>query len=536
MSGARASPAEEGTREGTGETANKGEARADGARSGQCWVQRGEIRRRLETRGWTRARRAAGQRWAERERGRGREWGRGQGLGRGLVAPKGTSAWGPRARSRPCPSKFPARARPRPSRAPAQRQAPPFWGARPPRPHPRGPAPASPHSSLFFPCWGRGPAGSRVRLPGAGFACLQLLRVPRQARRPQPRRRLSVRPAACAPRFIGLPLSQWLGVRDQTRRQVKPNATLEKHFLTEGHRPKEPQLSLLAARCGLTLRQTQRWFRRRRKQDRPQLTKKFCEASWRFLFYLSSFVGGLSVLYHESWLWAPVMCWENYPNQTLKPSLYWWYLLELAFYLSLLIRLPFDVKRKDFKEQVIHHFVVVILMTFSYSANLLRIGSLVLLLHDSADYLLEACKMVNYTQYQHVCDALFLIFSLVFFYTRLVLFPTQILYTTYYESLGNRGPFFGYYFCNGLLMLLQLLHVFWSCLILRMLCSFIKKGQMEKDIRSDVEESDSSEEEEAGAQEPLQLKNGAARGPRPAPTDGLRSRVAGRLTRHTTAT
>ncbi|KAL4663504.1 hypothetical protein H8957_013729 [Semnopithecus entellus] len=84
-------------------------------------------------------------------------------------------------------------------------------------------------------------------------------------------------------------------------------------------------------------------------------------------------------------------------------------------------------------------------------------------------------------------------------------------------------------------MLLQLLHVFWSCLILRMLHSFIKKGQMEKDIRSDVEESDSSEEE-AAAQEPLQLKNGAARGPRPAPTDGPQSRVAARLTRHTTAT
>ncbi|XP_008067189.2 ceramide synthase 4, partial [Carlito syrichta] len=187
-------------------------------------------------------------------------------------------------------------------------------------------------------------------------------------------------------RFVGLPLSRWLGVPSQTRRQVKPNATLEKYFLTEGRRPKEVRASLpppLARMAAL-------WMANLLWQGKPSCLTGFLHAcSWRFVFYLCAFFGGLSVLYHESWLWTPVMCWDNYPNQTLKPALYWWYLLELSFYISLLITLPFDVKRKDFKEQVAHHFVAIVLMTFSYSSNLLRIGSLVLLLHDCSDYILE---------------------------------------------------------------------------------------------------------------------------------------------------
>lgn len=50
-------------------------------------------------------------------------------------------------------------------------------------------------------------------------------------------------------RFVALPLSRWMGVRDQTRRQMKPNPVLEKYFLRMGQRPLEvsPYILLTSA-------------------------------------------------------------------------------------------------------------------------------------------------------------------------------------------------------------------------------------------------------------------------------------------------
>ncbi|XP_049644242.1 ceramide synthase 4-like [Suncus etruscus] len=325
-------------------------------------------------------------------------------------------------------------------------------------------------------------------------------------------------------RFIALPLSWWLGVRDQPRLPVKPIPALERHFMTAGPKFKEAQMVLLASQCGLTLQQIRCWFWRRRNQDQPSLSKKFCEASWRFTHFFCSSLGGFSILYHESWLWRPVMCWDSYPNQPLKPTLYYWYLLDLSFFISLLIMMPLDNKRKDFKEQVLHHIVTIALIVFSYSSNLLRIGSVVLLLLNCSDYLLQAGKMFNYTQYQNVSKVLFFIFALVFFCTRMVIFPTQILYTTYYESINGRSPFFGYYFFNGLLMIIQVLHVYWSYLILRMLYNFTWKGKVSRDICSNVEESETSDGEVA--KKNPQMQNGMSHRRGVITSDGPRTLAA----------
>uniref|UniRef100_A0A8B9VU04 TLC domain-containing protein n=1 Tax=Anas zonorhyncha TaxID=75864 RepID=A0A8B9VU04_9AVES len=173
-------------------------------------------------------------------------------------------------------------------------------------------------------------------------------------------------------RTIALPLGRRLGVRNKPRRKAQPNATLEDFYNLIGRTPKEVSVACVP----------RTWFRHRRAQDRPRLMKKFCEASWRFIFYFTSFFSALALLYDVS-MSAGRHC------DPLLPALGWFYLLELSFYCSLVATLPFDVKRKDFKEQIIHHIATITLIFVSYCANLIRFGMIVMLVHDASDYILE---------------------------------------------------------------------------------------------------------------------------------------------------
>ncbi|XP_047443804.1 ceramide synthase 2-like [Mugil cephalus] len=303
-------------------------------------------------------------------------------------------------------------------------------------------------------------------------------------------------------RLIAIPLSKCLGVKDRIRVRAPPIPKLEAFYKQKSRQPSQCEVVSLGKQCGLSQRKIQAWFRHRRNQDRPSNTKKFCEASWRFVFYLVAFIAGLGSLINTPWFWDQRECWRGYPKQPVADAHYWYYILELGFYLSLLLCVSVDVKRKDFKEQVIHHIATIFLISFSYCTNFVRIGTLVMLVHDSSDFLLESAKMLHYAVWTRTCDSLFVVFAVVFLITRLVVFPCRVVYSTLVESLEFFQPFFGYYFFNALLLVLQALHIFWAYLILRMVYKFAFMGKVEKDERSDEEsEVDDGEEEEEEPEE-----------------------------------
>ncbi|XP_029002511.1 ceramide synthase 2-like isoform X2 [Betta splendens] len=301
-------------------------------------------------------------------------------------------------------------------------------------------------------------------------------------------------------RVIAVPLSRHLGVKDRIRIRAASVPKLETFYKQNSRQPSQTEVVSLGKQCGLSQRQIHTWFRHRRNQDRPSNTKKFCEASWRFVFYLASFTAGLASLINTPWFWDQTECWRGFPNQPVSKPHFWYYVLELGFYLSLLLCVSVDVKRKDFKEQVIHHIATISLIGFSYCANYVRVGTLVMLVHDSSDFLLESAKLFHYAGWTRLCDSLFVIFAAVFLVTRLVVFPGKVIHTTLVVSLDFFEPFFGYYFFNVLLLVLQVLHVFWAYLILRMVYKFMFMGKVERDERSDeeseVEDEDEDPEEE----------------------------------------
>lgn len=306
-------------------------------------------------------------------------------------------------------------------------------------------------------------------------------------------------------RTIAMPMSRRFGLQEKVHRKPPPNAVLEAFYSKHPKGPKQRELDGLAKQCDLQPRQVERWFRSRLRQDQANVTKKFREACWRSIYYMIAFITGLAVFYNKPWMWDSRECWTGYPQQPLVPSIFVFYIMQLSFYSSLFMTLPFDVRRKDFAMQIIHHVATIFLICFSYCANYIRIGCLVLIIHDASDCLLEPTKMFHYLNCRRICDTLFIVFSLVFLFTRLVIFPYKVLYNTYYYSMELYQPFLGYYLMNGFLMVLQLLHIFWSCLIIRMMCRFFVCGTMERDLRSESE--DEGEEETAQGKEAK--KNGS---------------------------
>lgn len=66
--------------------------------------------------------------------------------------------------------------------------------------------------------------------------------------------------------------------------------------------------------------------------------KRIAETAWRFTFYTTLWIVGLYVLKDEPQFKNIKECWINWPNHYITNKVWWYYMVETAFYWSLLFR------------------------------------------------------------------------------------------------------------------------------------------------------------------------------------------------------
>ncbi|XP_066153700.1 ceramide synthase 6 [Euwallacea fornicatus] len=283
------------------------------------------------------------------------------------------------------------------------------------------------------------------------------------------------------------PVGLSLGIKSTRPKKAQSNVVLEEAYQVS-KKWKHKQILGLAKQLDMSERQVERWLRLRKAQNKPSTLTKFCENCWRCTYYSFSFFYGIIVLWDKPWLWNINECWNGFPHQSVTNDIWWYYMFSLAFYWSLCVSQFFDVKRKDFWQMFIHHIASILLMSLSWIVNVFRIGTLVLVVHDLADIFLEAAKITKYAGYQKLCDVIFAIFTVLWIVTRLGFYPFWIIRNTSIDAPKVVPMFPAYYIFNSLLCLLLVLHIFWTYLILKIVCNSLKAGLMSGDVRSSSDE------------------------------------------------
>lgn len=173
----------------------------------------------------------------------------------------------------------------------------------------------------------------------------------------------------------------------------------------------------------------------------------------------------------------------------------------------------FDGRRSDFGELILHHAVTIGLVGMSYAYGYVRSGIIIIALHDVGDIFLYSAKCVHYLGFSGPDTALFAVFAVVFYVTRLVMF-SRMVFTIFVETFQvlivepsfNRWAMFydtylpHYVFFVLFLGTLLFLHGFWFALVLKMIYREVflgKKVTEEGDIRSDDEDEDEDDPKDA---------------------------------------
>lgn len=144
-----------------------------------------------------------------------------------------------------------------------------------------------------------------------------------------------------------------------------------------------------------------------------------------------------------------------------------------------LVRHFFVEKENDWREMLLHHIAALALYPGFIFGNILPVGVVLAWLHDLADVALNLCRIFHCIDLKWPTGIGFVFMACVWFYTRLLVLPIyihHIFIEAYFPPVAaHLQPLI--FLELVYLMLMQVLHIFWFFLIIRMMVRMITTGE-----------------------------------------------------------
>lgn len=175
-------------------------------------------------------------------------------------------------------------------------------------------------------------------------------------------------------------------------------------------------------------------------------------------------------------------CYADFSAEEIPREIMSYYLIEVGWYVSLILKSVVGVGRFDSLVMEFHHVATLALVIWSYVTGFTQgIGVVTFFVFNQSNPLLHVSKLANYMEMTRARAFMFILFAAVFFFSRIILLPAVVIRSTLREmplavsEEDWRGAVF-YTWCttNTLLVALWLLNVYWMKPIARVIVRNVK--------------------------------------------------------------
>jgi len=248
------------------------------------------------------------------------------------------------------------------------------------------------------------------------------------------------------------------------------------------------EIPAIMKELGYSLSEIREYFDWRRDETTMRgMQQKFNEEAWKGLTMTFMTIYGIWVMSNEPFFSDPSLLFKEWPQiESWRVFLY--YQLACGYHAHRAVWQFWDKKRSDFIAMFIHHWVTVVLVGASWYWGIMNIGAVVMVAHDNSDIFLPIAKCSRWLQWNTLKNVAFATFVCSWILSRICMFSWKVIIPVFmYAPTAyscHYGKFVGF---ASLLLLLLILHLYWTYAIIGVAVQWICCGNSLEDSRSDDE-------------------------------------------------